>query len=65
MSVTGFTFDGGNTYEKYDYNSLDDLPEVDIGMLSLNTQAEPTTEDGALYAAIVALGWESEVIVSA
>lgn len=30
---------------------------------ALNTAASASTDDGALYAAIVALGWESEVII--
>lgn len=34
-------------------------------LLDLDTTQAATTVDGALYAAIVALGWESEVIVSA
>ena len=34
-------------------------------LLNLDTTQAATTVDGALYAAIVALGWESEVIVSA
>ena len=33
------------------------------GLLELNTSAAAGTVDGDLYAAIVALGWESEVIV--
>ena len=34
-------------------------------LLNLDTTQAATTVDGALYAAIVALGWESEVITSA
>ena len=33
-------------------------------ILNLDTTQAATTVDGALYASIVALGWESEVIVS-
>lgn len=32
------------------------------GMITLDTTAAPGTTDGALYAAIVALGWQNDVI---
>ena len=33
------------------------------GKINLNTSASPSSVDGKLYAAIVALGWQSDVIV--
>lgn len=33
-----------------------------LGMIQLDTTAQTGTTDGDLYAAITALGWESEVI---
>ena len=32
------------------------------GLIELNTSASPGTTDGDLYAAIVALGWQNDVI---
>lgn len=31
MNVNGFTFDGGVTFKKYNYNSLDNLPDLETG----------------------------------
>ena len=44
-----------NKMEDSIYNSSE-------GLISLNTSAAPGTTDGDLYAAIVALGWQSDVI---
>ena len=30
MSVKGFSFDGGATVEKYDYNALDNKPAIPV-----------------------------------
>ncbi len=38
------------------------LSDVDNGKISLDTTAAPGTTDGDLYAAIVALGWQTDVI---
>jgi len=35
-----------------------------VELMALNTQAESTSVDGQLYAAIVNLGWDSEVITN-
>lgn len=47
--------------------SLEENMEEKVGKttatINLNTSAASSTDDGRLYAAIVALGWESEVIV--
>lgn len=40
----------------------DSIYESSEGRISLNTAAASTTTDGALYAAIVALGWQNDVI---
>ena len=45
-------------------NKIEDcLSDVDDGKISLDTTAAAGTVDGDLYAAIVALGWQSDVIV--
>lgn len=44
-----------NKMEDSIYNSSE-------GLISLNTSAASSTTDGALYAAIVALGWQNDVI---
>ena len=44
-----------NKMEDSIYNSSE-------GLISLNTSAASGTTDGDLYAAIVAIGWEDEVI---
>lgn len=44
-----------NKMEDSIYNSSE-------GLISLNTSAASSTTDGALYAALVALGWEDDVI---
>ena len=44
-----------NKMEDSIYNSSE-------GMISLNTSAASGTTDGDLYAAIVAMGWEDDVI---
>ena len=45
-------------------NKIEDcLSDLDDGKISLNTAAAAGTTDGDLYAAIVALGWQSDVIV--
>lgn len=44
-----------NKMEDSIYNSSE-------GLISLNTSAASGTTDGDLYAAIVAMGWEDEVI---
>ena len=40
-------------------NNVDDLLD---GLIDIDTSAASGTTDGDLYAAIVALGWESDVI---
>ena len=40
----------------------DSIYDSSEGRISLNTSAASSTTDGALYAAIVALGWEDDVI---
>ena len=64
MIVTGFTFNGGNTYEKYDYESLDNVPETDRGLLELDVSPSASEPDASLTAALTALGWLSDVIES-
>jgi hypothetical protein len=39
-----------------------DITNLKAGKIDLNTSAQAGTIDGDLYAAIVALGWESDVI---
>lgn len=39
-----------------------DITDLKAGKIDLNTSAQAGTIDGDLYAAIVALGWESDVI---
>lgn len=39
-----------------------DVANLLDGKVDINTSASPGTTDGDLYAAIVALGWESDVI---
>ena len=46
-------------------NNVSNKVDKSDALLNLDTTQAVTTVDGALYAAIVALGWESEVIVSA
>lgn len=59
--IRGFTRDGGTTVEKYDYEYLDNLPTVDIGLLSLDTSAESGV-DYNLTQALTALGILNDVI---
>ena len=40
----------------------DSIYDSSEGRISLNTSAATGTTDGDLYAAIVALGWQSDVI---
>ena len=40
----------------------DSIYDSSEGRISLDTTAASSTTDGALYAAIVALGWEDDVI---
>lgn len=40
----------------------DSIYDSSEGRISLDTAAAPGTTDGDLYAAIVALGWQSDVI---
>ncbi len=40
----------------------DSIYDSSDGRISLDTTAASSTTDGALYAAIVALGWQSDVI---
>ena len=65
INVVGFKWDGNNDTHKYDYEALENLPHVDIGMLSLDTSAGASTDDGALYAAITALNWTGDIIEDA
>lgn len=59
--IRGFTRDGGTTVEKYDYAYLDNLPTVDIGLLSLDTEAESGV-DHDLTQALTNLGILNDVI---
>lgn len=59
--IRGFTQDGGETVEKYDYEYLDNLPTVDLGKLALDTSAESGV-DHDLTAALTALGILNYVI---
>lgn len=40
----------------------DSIYDSSEGRISLDTTAASSTTDGALYAAIVALGWQNDVI---
>ena len=40
----------------------DSIYDSSEGRISLDTTAASSTTDGALYAALVALGWEDDVI---
>lgn len=45
-------------------NNIEDcVADLDDGKISLDTTAPAGTVDGDLYAAITALGWQSDVIV--
>jgi hypothetical protein len=59
--IRGFTRDGGETVEKYDYNYLENLPTVDIGLLSLDTSVESGV-DFDLTQALTNLGILNAVI---
>lgn len=51
----------GGASELVPYSALES--EFNDGIIDLDTTASPGTTDGDLYAAIVALGWQSDVIV--
>lgn len=65
INVVGFKWGDNTDTHKYDYDALENIPSVDLGMLLLDTSASSTTVDGALYSAITALNWQSEVIENA
>lgn len=50
----------GGTSEIVPYSALES--EFNDGIIDLDTTASPGTTDGDLYAAIVAIGWENDVI---
>ena len=52
-----------NKIETGIYNNAEAVDDLKEGLIDLDTTASPGTTDGDLYAAIVALGWDSEVIV--
>lgn len=43
-------------------NEIDNCVKMDVSQLKLDTTSEATQDDADLYSAIVAIGWESEVI---
>jgi len=52
-----------NKIETGIYNNAEAVDDLLEGLINLDTTASPGTTDGDLYAAIVALGWASDVIV--
>lgn len=55
--------DNLNKIETGIYNNAEDCDDLLNGKINLNTAAAAGTVDGDLYAAITALGWQSDVIV--
>lgn len=51
-----------NKMEQGIYTNDANVSLLQDGLINLDTTASPGTTDGDLYAAIVALGWESDVI---
>lgn len=63
-SKTNWVNEGPPAISAENLNKIEDcLGNVDDGKISLNTAAGSGTTDGDLYAAIVALGWQNDVIV--
>ena len=52
-----------NKIETGIYNNAEAVDDLLEGLINLDTTASPGTTDGDLYAAIVALGWDNDVIV--
>lgn len=52
-----------NKIEEGVFNNDANISILQNGLISLDTSAASGTTDGDLYAAIVALGWENDVIV--
>lgn len=51
-----------NKIENGIYDNAENVDDLLEGLINLDTTASPGTTDGDLYAAIVALGWENDVI---
>ena len=51
-----------NKIENGIYDNAENVDDLLEGLINLDTTASPGTTDGDLYAAIVALGWDSHVI---
>ena len=51
-----------NKIENGIYDNAENVDDLLEGLINLDTTASPGTTDGDLYAAIVALGWASDVI---
>ena len=52
-----------NKIEQGIYDNAEDCDDLLDGLIDLDTTAQAGTVDGDLYAAITALGWQSDVIV--
>lgn len=62
-SAPAISADNLNKIENGIYDNAEDCDDLLDGKIDLDTTAPAGTVDGDLYAAIVALGWQSDVIV--
>lgn len=62
-SAPAISADNLNKIETGIFNNAEDCDDLLDGKIDLDTAAAAGTVDGDLYAAITALGWQSDVIV--
>ena len=62
-SAPPISADNLNKIETGIFNNAEDCDDLLDGKIDLDTAAAAGTVDGDLYAAITALGWQSDVIV--